>query len=536
MSMLDDARKYITNGWSVFPIPYGKKEPVIKWGQFRERYATDEELIAWFGTGKSNIGIVTGRLSNLTVLDADGNSGIKELGSKGLVSVGTVITGSGGKQLFYQHSGETNKWTSEDHEGLDSRGEGGYVVAPPSLHPSGMVYRWVGNVPSVNALSPFPTGIFPTVSTGATGNVVAPEPWVVLALQGVRKGQPRHGVLIRLLSYWIPRHSYDVVKHMALEWNQKNDEPYPDEKVIQQVNDISGRFAKGQYKSTFVPQVQKETSYVSSKEALEISTPKNDADSYLTSVCTTPTPPELPTGFTSLDEATWGLHRGDVFTIGARPGTGKTSFAINVASHLCKAGKRVLYFSTEMSKDELYNAISSSEGGVDAFRLTNKQLNDDDKRKLVGFLPQLKAYDIHHVKFFTPDVQGVTEAVMNIQPDLLVIDHLQHIASGENKYAQIDKFMKFLKQLAMEKNIAVLVASQLKRRDDGLMPTMNDLKECGTIEEESSIVILMHKEKKDATTPVLFRLDKNRHGKCGDTTLLFNGTITKFGDMGVKVS
>ena len=535
MSTLSDARKYIANGWSVFPIPYGKKEPIIKWGQFRERYATDEELIEWFGTSKSNIGIATGRLSNLTVLDADGTTGIKELGDKGIVSVGTVITGSGGKQLFFQHSGESNKWTSKDHEGLDSRGEGGYVVAAPSLHPSGMVYRWVGQIPNANALPSFPSHLFPQPSTGTNGVSVIPEPWVVDALKGVRLGQPRHGVLIRLLSYWIPRHSYDVVKHMALEWNQKNDEPYPEAKVIQQVNDISSRFAKGQYKSTYVPPILKELPYVS-KENLEISTPKDDADSYLTRVSTTPAPPELPTGFVSLDEATWGLHRGDVFTIGARPGTGKTSFAINVASHLCKAGKRVLYFSTEMSKDELYNAISSSEGGVDAFRLTNKQLNDADKRQLVGFLPQLKTYDIHHVKFFSPDIAGVTKAVEDIQPDLLVIDHLQHIASGENKYAQIDLFMKFLKKLAMEKQIAVLVASQLKRRDDGLMPTMNDLKECGTIEEESSIVILMHKEKKDSTTPVLFRIDKNRHGKCGDTTLLFEGSITTFKDMAVKVA
>src|ERR1041385_469679 len=132
MNKLLLARAYLRNGWSVFPIPLGKKEPVIKWGVYRTQYATDEQLIEWFEKENNDIGIACGKLSNLSVLDADGIIGVQELVRLGLNSPATVLTGGGGKHLYFKYSGQTNKWTSKDHQGLDVRGEGGYVVAAGS--------------------------------------------------------------------------------------------------------------------------------------------------------------------------------------------------------------------------------------------------------------------------------------------------------------------------------------------------------------------------------------------------------------------
>lgn len=536
---LEHARKYVANGWSVFPLPPKTKEPVVKWGQYRERYATDAELVAWFQDTNAGIGIACGRLSNLSVLDADGATGMSLLVKHNLSSIGTVITGGGGRQLYYRFSGETNKWTSTDHEGLDARGEGGYVVAPPSLHESGMRYKWAGAVPNPGQLAEFPKGLFVPVSTVTGPSTVLPssEPWVVEALKGVPAGQPRHGVLIKLLTYLVPRHPYEVVKYMMNDWNSRNGEPYPEGTVEKQLNDIAGRFTKGQYKSRFVLAPQEP---INVPQELEISTTSADGDAYIADVLNPSNTgqAELPTGFASVDEATWGVRRGGIFCVGARPGVGKTSFTVNVTAHLCGLNKRVLYFSTELTPAEIYNSVFASQAQIDAFDLSNKCLNAGDRNKLMAFLPKFKGYDLHVVKLFKPDERAVSEAIAKIKPDVVVIDHIQHISTGDKQFADIDKFIKYLKRTAVENNLAVIVCSQLHRgaAADGAVPELHHLKGCGTIEEEASVVILMHSPTKDASRPVLFRIAKNRHGRTGDTTLLFDAPITKFSDMQVKVS
>lgn len=536
MNTLAHARQYVKNGWSVFPIPFGKKEPIIKWGEFRERYPTDAELVEWFDNKDSNIAIVCGKLSNLSVLDGDGVSGLAEIIRLKLTSLGTVVTGSGGKQLFFTHSGESNKWTSKNHQGLDSRGEGGYVVAPPSLHPNGNRYRWSFGIPNPKALPTWPAGLLTTPAAPTGVQVDMPretEPWIVKALQGVSSGE-RHRVLVRLACYLIPRHHYDIVKQNLLDWNQKNQPPMPEAEVIKQLNDLVGRFKKGQYKTSYVPPKEEPK-----HEAIDISNARDSESYFLEQLQSKPlVVPDLPTGYPTLDAATFGIKRGSLFTIGARPGTGKTTLACNIAINLCKSGKRVLYFSTEMSREELLNKFAASEGDIAATRFEDKQFTDGDRAKLVQFVAQFKTYDLSVVRLFKPDQQSVKDAVAQHQPDVVIFDHIQHIETGDNEYAAISKFTKFLKQLAMEANIGVLVASQLHRGAavEGVMPEIHHLKGCGTIEEEASVVVLMHDDQKKDDRPILIRIAKNRHGRTGDTTLLFKSDITKFEDMGVKVS
>lgn len=534
---LQHARKYKANGWSVFPLKHGTKdEPAVKWGEYRERMATDEELIEWFLKQNNNIGIATGKLSNLTVLDADGATGISEIIRLGLVSPVTAITGSGGKQLFFKHTGETNKRTSTDHQGLDSRGEGGYVVAPPSLHPSGMKYRWAsGNIPNSSVLPIWPKGLLEKTVCSTTVTQGS-DPWIIKALAGVGSGD-RHRTLIRLACYLIPRHHYDIVRQNLIDWNTKNSPPLPETEVIKQLNDLTGRFKKGQYKTTFVPRQQPlEVAHEDSLDIRSTAEASTYFDEQLKGI--KQNIPDLPTGFASLDAVTWGIKRGSITVIGARPGTGKTSYAVNVASHLCKSGRRVLLFSTEMSHKELFDKFASSEAGVPAFNISSRNFTTDDRTKLANFIPQFKSYDLHIVNLFRPDEKAVRDAVEKIQPDVLIFDHIQHMATGDNEYGDISKFTKFLKELSMQANIGVLVASQLHRgaATDGVMPELHHLKGCGTIEEEASVVVLMHDDQKKDDRPILFRVAKNRHGKCGDTTLLFKAETTKFEDMGVHIS
>lgn len=539
MDTLNHAKRYLKNGWSVIPLlPRTKDKPAIKWGEFQERCATDAEINSWFHGTENNIGIVTGKISNLSVLDADGSTGVQDLIRLGLISPVTSISGSGGKHLFFKHSGQTNKWTSKDHQGLDSRGEGGYVAAAPSVHPNGNKYRWAtGTIPSVALLPDWPKGLLesPINTSAQVVQVKQTEPWILQAMKGVKSGE-RHRTLIRLACYLIPRHHYDIVKQNLIDWNQKNSPPMAEEEIIKQLNDLVGRFKKGQYKTSYVPPNNEQETQ---PQSLDITQAK-DSESYFLGQLSSPPQvlPELPTGFSTLDNVTFGIKRGNLFTIGARPGTGKTSLACNIASNLCKAGKRVLYFSTEMSREELLNKFAAAEGDIPAKCFENHIFDEPTRDKLVLFIERFKAYDLHVVRLFSPDKESVRQSVLNIKPDVIIFDHIQHIAVEGREYEEISKFIKFLKQLAIQANIAVIVASQLHRGAalDGVAPELHHLKGCGTIEEESSVVILMHDDQKRDDRPILFRLAKNRFGKCGDTTMLFKANVTRFEDMGVSIS
>lgn len=542
------ARAYIRNGWSVFPLNKGTKDqPAVKWGEYRERYATEAELTDWFEKNDYEIAIATGKLSNLTVLDADGIVGIQDVIRLGLNSPATVLTGGGGRQLYYQWSGETNKWTSKDHQGLDARGEGGYVVAAGSTHPSGNKYHWAGGVtPSSSVLPVWPNGLFDAkpVTGGTTVTLPQHEPWLLEALKGAGSGE-RHRLLVKLACYLIPRHNYEYVKQNLLDWNLKNTPPLPDAEVVKQLDDLVKRFKTGKYKSKYVPPKQEfnhastSTITVSQRPELDIQSSKS-AQSYFDEQIKGAifTLPELPTGFSTLDKTTWGIKRGNLYVIGARPGSGKTTYTINAASTLCKAGKRVLFFCTEMSTEEVFDKFAASEADIPAKHITDRTLTQDDRDKLAQFIPKFNTYDIHIVNLFRPDEEAVREAVERIKPDVLIFDHIQHTKEGSSEYETISKFTKFLKQLAREANIGVVVNSQLSRSStiDNVMPELQHLKGCGTIEEEASVVILMHDAQHKGDRSVLFRIAKNRFGKCGDTTLMFKEECTKFEDSQIEVA
>lgn len=532
---LQHARAYIKNGWSVFPLKGGTKDqPLVAWGEYAKRYATDDELVKWFGSGDSNIAIACGSLSNLSVLDADGKTGLGDVIKHKLSSPAAVFTPSNGKHLYFSYGGERNKQTSEGHEGLDSRAEGGYVCVPPSKLANGN-YRWMtGSIPNNKALPSFPTGLFPMAPVAGKPMVALPASDVSIAnaLQGVGAGA-RHSTLIKLACYLVPRHHLDVVKGMLFDWNKKNTPPMEEAEIEKQLLDVSKRFEQGKYKSHYSPKKEvKEHGTLDIKTGTQASSILNAQLQGLRQ-----TVPDLPTGFASIDAATWGITRGSICVIGARPGTGKTSFAVNVVANLCRSGKRVLFFTTEMSYEEIVEKFEASDAGVSAFSIKTRNFTAADRVALTNYIPQFEKYDLHVVNIFRPDERAVREAVERVKPDVLVFDHIQHISTGDSEYGDISKFTKFLKELAMDANIGVLVASQLHRgaAAEGVVPEIHHLKGCGTIEEEASVVILMHDEVKKDDRAVLFRIAKNRHGKCGDTTLLFKSEITKFEDMGVQV-
>lgn len=137
-------------GWSVFPVGDNKKPLISSWVEYQERFPTDEEIRSWFSnTNTKGIAVVTGHLSGLVVLDIDIAKGANTEGMY-LPPTQTVKTGGGGWHHYYKYPVGKNIRNSAGkvREHIDIRGEGGYVVAPQSLHPSGDYYEWC------DALSP----------------------------------------------------------------------------------------------------------------------------------------------------------------------------------------------------------------------------------------------------------------------------------------------------------------------------------------------------------------------------------------------
>ncbi len=174
------ALQYVARGWSVVPIPRGEKHPMIQWDHYKTSRATVEEVKAWvYNEGEdSNVGIITGAISGLVVVDADGPSAIAELERRGIRSPLCVRT-SKGLHLYFAHPGVEVKnavrIAGSKEEGIDIRGDGGLVVAPPSVHASGRIYQWMGN----------PMAALPVYNPAWFGGAAAPrnEPgWMGAAL------------------------------------------------------------------------------------------------------------------------------------------------------------------------------------------------------------------------------------------------------------------------------------------------------------------------------------------------------------------
>lgn len=225
---------------------------------------------------------------------------------------------------------------------------------------------------------------------------------------------------------------------------------------------------------------------------------------------------ELPTGIAELDAFGPLLLRGHIFTVGAYTNVGKTTLASAVAAHLAKIGKRVLFFSTENTAEEVMDRmVLSLSGGWKGSRL------DAAKRVLNGL-------DIHVSDGFTPDAASMEKVVEKVKPDLLVFDYLQHAGtSSDNRVQELDRFVKQLHDLARRQKVAVLATAQLSRASTMEDLALRHLRECGTIENESRAVLLMKRLNPNPAAeiyPVAAVLAKNK-GRHGTVQLVVNAPL-----------
>jgi len=483
--------QYLSRGFSIIPLKPRSKEPLIKWEEYQKRQPTLAEISTWFSNNANlNLGIVTGSVSNLAVIDVDGPEGQASIRALGYTSNISALTGKG-KQLFYK-CGVINICNAvRIRPGIDVRGEGGYVVASPSIHPNGRRYVWTSPISqtSVNALPMFPTGLLQIKSleqpenTRTTNNTG----WIKEALEGMRNGNidtTLHRICSRLRA---DNYSADDAR-ILLEPHAARAGATPGH-LQDKIDNVWSRYEPRDY--------QQRQLDGASVGPVRIHTPVSSRDEYAHIKAKQGTTPEYTTGYPTLDQKCKGLRRQEIFTVAARTGVGKTNWLLGPARHLNRQGYKVLMFTTEMSFDAVWD------------------------RYISGLRPGESFEDcaFHVCDEFAPNLERIEEALKLVQPDVFIFDHINHM--GEEREV-LGAFMRGLKMLATKFNCPAIVSAQLNRHADWVengervTPRLSMIKGSGTIEQISANVLLLSEIRVGPDqNDIAGNLDKARYGEKG---------------------
>jgi len=239
--------------------------------------------------------------------------------------------------------------------------------------------------------------------------------------------------------------------------------------------------------------------------------------------------PCVPTGIADLDSLIGGMYPSDLVLIAARPGVGKSAFAGTITLQAARDNQRVLFFSLEMGAGQLLRRLLAAESGVDSTRLRRGPINDADWNPIVSGLDQLAALPVWLNE--TPSatlgqIRSIARrSALQHGIDLIIVDYLQLIrmaGSFRSRAEEVGAISAGLKALARELHVPVLALSQLNRapeaRQDG-RPVLADLRESGSLEQDSDIVILMSRpglyNDRDPENLIHLTIAKHRHGPTG---------------------
>ncbi len=256
------------------------------------------------------------------------------------------------------------------------------------------------------------------------------------------------------------------------------------------------------------------------------------------------------TGFSELDNILTGLNRSDLIIVGARPGMGKTSFALNLARNVAMlAGRKTLMFSLEMSKEQLAMRVLGTEARVSSKKMRAGQIDNDEWIRL-----GTAANALANCPLFFDDSSAITVPEMKAKArrlrdvECVIVDYLGLVRSSiraENRVNEVSEITRSLKMMAKDLNIPVIVCAQLSRgtesRGKSHKPQLADLRDSGSIEQDADIVIMLYREDyyKDEegneeynpqgdVNKVSVMVTKNRHGETGTVEFAWDGEHTLF--------
>jgi len=528
-TIFDAVLGYCRRGWSVIPLRWtgtveDRKRPRLdSWKPYQTKAATEEQVRVWWTRWpQANIGLVTGAISGLVALDLDGPNAVALLHNAGVFLPETAAVKTGrGYHAVYAHPGQSVEGRADvltDGNGshVDVRGDGNYIVAPPSVHGSGHVYQWV--VPP-EKLAPLPADLLalilrreaPAARTDDAG-------WLDEAMQGVPESQ-RNETAARLAGYWLRKldgNEEDTLRVLSL-WGQPCRPPLDAEEE---------RKLRRTVKSV--------ARYVAAERAAEIQgrLPRLHAvngpawaDELRVSVQRIGTPVSLPT----LD-ALGGLVPGDFVVIAGRPGIGKSTAACRlIAEATFGACLPTLIISTEMTRRDIGRWLAAM--------LAKCRVSDLPDPLPAALVDRFRQAPVSIVDAGAPsirDVRALAEATLGLK--LLVLDHIGRIVGGrrESRTLEVGDTARGLSALAKDLQCTVVGLCQLNRQVEGRdskMPRLADLRDSGEVEQEAAAVVFLWSKAEDLTVPFLpveFYMAKNRFGPTPREARTFNRPALRF--------
>ncbi|MDZ4345727.1 MAG: DnaB-like helicase C-terminal domain-containing protein [Candidatus Binatia bacterium] len=551
---MDDALKYVERGWKVLPLHWIKegkcscgkdcgtpgKHPVSKLTPNGVSNATGNQQIVrdWWGIVPiANIGVATGEASNLVVLDVDPRHGgsVQDLISKhgNFTKTLGVKTGSGGYHYYFRHPGFlVRNSVGALGEGLDVRGDGGYVVAPPSVHVQGS-YAWAFDADDEIAAMPGWLSAKDNTRTSAPAGL--PEM--------IKKGV-QHDTLVSIAGTVRRRGcSESEIYALISEVNRRCQEPGPDSNLRKIAASMM------QYQPHEILGVMDDIRVAGPAftpisdivlEAVERADKARKSGGKL---------PGLETGFDKLDDMTLGLQDSELIVIAARPSMGKTAFAVQLARTLAPQRPGAI-FSIEMAKLALGGRFLSAESSVDSQKIRAGRLNETEFNALIKAAESLSSLPIFINDEGAITTQRMGSAVSEIDElGWVIVDYLQMAQTVEktsNRQEDVAAISRDLKSIAKSRSVPVVALAQLSRKNEirsDKRPMLSDLRESGQIEQDADVVLFIHRPEKYGEVEmecggVTIKTEglaeiivaKQRNGPIGSLVLSFEDEFARFRD------
>ena len=246
--------------------------------------------------------------------------------------------------------------------------------------------------------------------------------------------------------------------------------------------------------------------------------------------------PGIPTGFKTFDTSTGGFRNGNLVILAARPGVGKTSFALRFTIEAAKAGFWVNFFSLEMNKEDLARIVLASESGVYRSDIRDGYLKENDWQTLNKAITRIENLPIIFRDASGMTINQIQGAIRknrkNGRCDFVIIDYLQLVRPNDMRAIreqQIAEISRTLKTTALNENIPIMALSQLNRAADGEQPRLSHLRESGAIEQDADLVCFLHKPEPGRDL-IKITVAKHRRGRLGEIDVYANSEMTRFSE------
>lgn len=501
-TFLQHAFFYASKGWRIFPIaPRKKNPPLVKWA---DEATTDDRKIAgwWEVTPTANIGIACGRTSGIVVLDVDPAHGgddslhalIQQYGR--LPDTPESITGSGGRHILFAHPGvEIHNSAGKLGAGLDIRGDGGYIVAPPSIHPSGRQYQWEPmSRPSQVQLAPMPAWLLDMLTRGAqpvTDKFTDAEVGGEVIEGGRNEYMTSLGGAMRRRGM-----GFDAIFAGLMAENNARCQPPLSADEISAIAKSITRYKPAEPTRVMSRPVYGQSSKIESREP----STAFDGVMALLDLMDNLDGRSIPTFITPIDDALGGIERQTLTVLAARPSMGKSTLAWQIALNNSAHGLRSYFFSLEMSTVALWAKVACGAAGVRWRDIRSQKATPEQVARVMD--EAMRLMNLHEDRILVDDGVNTTETMWQMidkhRPDIVVVDHLRLVADdSENETRRLGAITKTLKDAAKAFNCAVVCLAQLNReveKRDDKRPQLSDLRDSGQIEENADLVLMMYRE------------------------------------------